>query len=54
MQSIGAKMTKTYIKELNIKSFGKFKDKRITFSPDFNLLYGLKECFMVLMKEILG
>lgn len=43
MQSIGAKMTKTYIKELNIKSFGKFKDKRITFSPDFNLLYGLNE-----------
>ena len=36
-------MTKTYIKELNIKSFGKFKDKRVTFSPDFNLLYGLNE-----------
>lgn len=43
MQSIGAKMTKTYIKELNIKSFGKFKEKRITFSSDFNLLYGLNE-----------
>ncbi len=36
-------MTKTYIKELNIKSFGKFKEKRITFSSDFNLLYGLNE-----------
>ena len=43
MQSIGAKMTRTYIKELNIKSFGKFKDRKIILSPAFNLLYGLNE-----------
>lgn len=36
-------MTKTYIKELQIKSFGKFKNKTINLSPDFNLLYGLNE-----------
>ena len=36
-------MTRTYIKELNIKSFGKFKDRKIILSPDFNLLYGMNE-----------
>lgn len=53
MPFIGAKMNKTYIKELNIKAFGKFKDEKITFSPDFNLLYGLNESGKTTIKNFI-
>lgn len=46
-------MTKTYIKELNIKSFGKFKDKIIGLNPDFNLLYGLNESGKTTIKNFI-
>ena len=46
-------MNKTYIKELNIKSFGKFKDKKIIFSPGFNLLYGLNESGKTTIKNFI-
>lgn len=36
-------MTKVYIKELNIISFGHFVDKKITLNPSFNLIYGKNE-----------
>ena len=43
MQFIGARMTRIFIKELNIKSFGKFQNKIIKLAPTLNLIYGLNE-----------
>lgn len=36
-------MTRTYIKELDIISFGKFENKNIKFDKNFNLIYGENE-----------
>lgn len=36
-------MNRTYIKELDIVSFGKFSNKLIKFDSDFNLIYGKNE-----------
>ena len=36
-------MTDLYIKELNIKAFGKFVNKKIILDKEFNLIYGLNE-----------
>ena len=36
-------MTRVYIKELNIISFGKFENKNIKFDKGFNLVFGKNE-----------
>ena len=36
-------MTKLFIKELDLISFGKFENKKLTFSEDFNLIFGKNE-----------
>lgn len=36
-------MTEVYIKELNLISFGRFENKNIKFSKDFNLIFGKNE-----------
>lgn len=46
-------MSKTYIRELNIKAFGKFKDEKIFLSSDFNLLYGLNESGKTTIKNFI-
>lgn len=46
-------MNKIFIKEINIKAFGKFKDKKIVFGPDFNLIYGLNESGKTTIKNFI-
>ena len=46
-------MNKIYIEEINIKSFGKFQDKRIKLSPSFNLVYGLNESGKTTIKNFI-
>ena len=53
MLFIGAGMNKIYIEELNIKSFGKFQDKKIKLSPSFNLVYGLNESGKTTIKNFI-
>lgn len=36
-------MTRVFIKEIHIISFGKFEDKKIRFDENFNLIYGKNE-----------
>ena len=36
-------MSKIFIKELNLISFGKFQNKSIKLNPNFNLIYGDNE-----------
>lgn len=36
-------MTKVYIEEVNLISFGQFENKKYSFSPGFNLIYGKNE-----------
>ena len=36
-------MTRVFIKEIHIISFGKFEDKKIRFDDNFNLIYGKNE-----------
>ena len=43
MQFLGVKMTRVFIKEIHIISFGKFEDKKIRFDENFNLIYGKNE-----------
>lgn len=43
MQFLGAKMTRVFIKEIHMISFGKFEDKKIKFNENFNLIYGKNE-----------
>lgn len=43
MQFLGVKMTRVFIKEIHMISFGKFEDKKIKFNEDFNLIYGKNE-----------
>lgn len=43
MQFLGVKMTRVFIKEIHIISFGKFEDKKIRFDDNFNLIYGKNE-----------
>lgn len=43
MQFLGVKMTRVFIKEIHIISFGKFEDLKIRFDENFNLIYGKNE-----------
>lgn len=43
MQFLGVKMTRVFIKEIHMISFGKFEDKKIRFDENFNLIYGKNE-----------
>lgn len=43
MQFLGVKMTRVFIKEIHLISFGKFEDKKIRFDENFNLIYGKNE-----------
>lgn len=53
MLFIGVGMNKIYIEEINIKSFGKFQDKKIKLSPSFNLVYGLNESGKTTIKNFI-
>ncbi len=53
MQSIGVGMTRIFIEELNIKSFGKFQNKIIKLDPNFNLIYGLNESGKTTIKNFI-
>ena len=53
MQFIGAEMTKIFIEELNIKSFGKFQNKIIKLDSNFNLIYGLNESGKTTIKNFI-
>lgn len=46
-------MTRIFIEELNIKSFGKFQDKIIRLDPSFNLIYGLNESGKTTLKNFI-
>ena len=46
-------MTRIYIEELNIKSFGKFQNKTIRLDPSFNLIYGLNESGKTTIKNFI-
>ena len=46
-------MTRIFIEELNIKSFGKFQDKTIRLNPSFNLIYGLNESGKTTLKNFI-
>ena len=46
-------MTRIFIEELNIKSFGKFQNKIIKLSPTFNLIYGLNETGKTTIKNFI-
>lgn len=53
MLYIGAGMTRIFIEELNIKSFGKFQNKIIKLAPTFNLIYGLNETGKTTIKNFI-
>ena len=53
MRFIGAGMTRIFIEELNIKSFGKFQNKTIKLDPSFNLIYGLNESGKTTIKNFI-
>ena len=53
MLYIGAGMTRIFIEELNIKSFGKFQNKIIKLEPSFNLIYGLNESGKTTIKNFI-
>lgn len=46
-------MTKIYIKELDIISFGKFEDKKIKLDKNFNLIYGENESGKSTIKDFI-
>ena len=46
-------MTRIFIEELNIKSFGKFQNKIIKLAPTFNLIYGLNETGKTTIKNFI-
>lgn len=46
-------MTRFFIEELNIKSFGKFQNKIIKVEPSFNLIYGLNESGKTTIKNFI-
>ncbi|WP_311482452.1 AAA family ATPase [uncultured Anaerococcus sp.] len=46
-------MTRIFIEELNIKSFGKFQNKIIKLDPNFNLIYGLNESGKTTIKNFI-
>lgn len=46
-------MTRIFIEELNIKSFGKFQNKIIRLDPSFNLIYGLNESGKTTIKNFI-
>ncbi len=46
-------MTRIFIEELNIKSFGKFQNKIIKLDPSFNLIYGLNESGKTTIKNFI-
>lgn len=46
-------MTRFFIEELNIKSFGKFQNKIIKLEPSFNLIYGLNESGKTTIKNFI-
>ena len=46
-------MTRIFIEELNIKSFGKFQNKIIKLEPSFNLIYGLNESGKTTIKNFI-
>ncbi|WP_308748857.1 AAA family ATPase [uncultured Anaerococcus sp.] len=46
-------MTRIFIEELNIKSFGKFQNEIIKLEPSFNLIYGLNETGKTTIKNFI-
>lgn len=46
-------MTRNFIEELNIKSFGKFQNEIIKLEPSFNLIYGLNETGKTTIKNFI-
>lgn len=46
-------MTRIFIEELNIKSFGQFENKIIKLDPSFNLIYGLNESGKTTIKNFI-
>ncbi len=53
MLYIGAGMNKIYIEEIHLIGFGKFVDNKISFSKDFNLIYGLNESGKTTIKSFI-
>src|SRR5699024_4355794 len=53
MLFIGVKMTRIFIEELNMKSFGRFQNKIIKLGPSFNLIYGLNESGKTTIKNFI-
>lgn len=46
-------MTRIFIEELNIKSFGKFQNEIIRLDPSFNLIYGLNQSGKTTIKNFI-
>lgn len=46
-------MTRIFIEELNMKSFGRFQNKIIKLGPSFNLIYGLNESGKTTIKNFI-